>query len=47
MNKETWLTADMALDMKLIDGITQPAKKAVAISNSLASLPNPKKLLSL
>ena len=44
MNKETWLTADMALDMKLIDGITQPAKKAVAISNSLASLPNPKKV---
>lgn len=44
MNKETWLTADMALDMKLIDGITQPAKKAVAISNSLTSLPNPKKV---
>lgn len=44
MNDETWLTADMAVDMKLADGIAEPAKKNIAITNSLVSLPSHQKV---
>lgn len=40
MEKETWITADRAVELGFVDGITEPAQQAVAVVGGLQVTPD-------